>query len=310
MAPFVGHHDARLVRLSSRRRQAKPLPVERERTQLLGKRQRILEGHLSVNAVLSLCLSVAHVTETTPIGSSIQPIYLRHASDLAQTASYLNEVSNGRFRLGLGVSHGPAHQRLGVSVGKPLSDMRGYVEAMRAAEPQAGPLPPLVLATLRDRMLDLAVEIADGAVWANGARSHMSKQLQRVPHDKRDGFFLGNMVPTVIDDDRSAARAIHRRTLGGYVVLPNYRNYWRLAGYAEEMAAIEAALAKGDRDAVAAAMSDQWLDDVTLSGSAGQVRDGVEEWWETGVTPILVPSSTRGGQMQAFEDLFSVWTDG
>ena len=115
------------------------------------------------------------------------------------------------------------------------------------------------------------------------------------------------MVPTVIDDDRHAARAVHRRTLGGYVALPNYRNYWRSAGYTEEMDAIEAAVGQGDREGVAAAMSDRWLDDVTLSGSAGQVRDGVERWWDAGVTPILVPSSTRGGQMQAFDDLFSAF---
>jgi hypothetical protein len=56
------------------------------------------------------------------------------------------------------------------------------------------------------------------------------------------------MIPTVIDEDIEAARAINRRTLTGYVSLPNYRNYWRAAGYEEEMTAIEAALAAGDKD--------------------------------------------------------------
>ena len=74
------------------------------------------------------------------------------------------------------------------------------------------------------------------------------------------------MVPTVIDDDRAAARAINRRTLTGYVSLPNYRNYWKQAGYEEEMEAIEAALAAGDRDDVPTLMSDAWLDDCTLVG--------------------------------------------
>jgi hypothetical protein len=41
---------------------------------------------------------------------------------------------------------------------------------MRAASQQVGPLPPIVLATLRTKMVDLAVEIAEGAVWANAAR--------------------------------------------------------------------------------------------------------------------------------------------
>ena len=53
------------------------------------------------------------------------------------------------------------------------------------------------------------------------------------------------MIPTVIDDDRAAAAAINRRTLTGYVALPNYRNYWKAAGYVEEMEAIEAAIAAG-----------------------------------------------------------------
>ncbi len=76
------------------------------------------------------------------------------------------------------------------------------------------------------------------------------------------------MVPTVIDSDLDAARAIHRRTLTGYVGLPNYRNYWKQAGYEEEMVDIEAALAAGDRDRLPALMSDAWIDDCTISGSA------------------------------------------
>ena len=51
-----------------------------------------------------------------------------------------------------------------------------------------------------------------------------------------------------------------------------------------------------------------WLSDVTLFGSAKDVRDGVEAWRATGVrTVILVPSSTRGGQMVAFEELIAAW---
>ena len=87
----------------------------------------------------------------------------------------------------------------------------------------------------------------------------MAAQLDRVPGARRDGFFLANMVPTVIDDDHAAADAIHRRTLTGYVSLPNYRNYWKQAGYEEEMEAIEAALAAGDRDKLPTLMSDAWL---------------------------------------------------
>jgi len=226
---------------------------------------------------------------------------------LTITAGHLAEVSGGRFRLGLGVSHGPAMDRLGVQTGKPLSDIRTYVESLRAAERPAGPLPPIYLAALRDKMLALAVEIADGAIWANASFSHMETQLATIPAHERDSFALYDMAPTVIDADKDAARAIHRRTLTGYVTLPNYRNYWKAAGYADEMAAIEDAIAAGDRDKLPSLMSDEWVDDCTISGSPGEVRERLEAWYELGVTPIAVMSSTSGGQAHAIGQLFELY---
>jgi hypothetical protein len=92
-------------------------------------------------------------------------------------------------------------------------------------------------------------------------------------------------------------------------MLPNYRNYWKEAGYVEEMTAIEKALGRGQSDGLTGLMSDRWLADVTLFGSAAEVRDGVEAWREAGVsTPILVPSSAHGNQMNAFEELFTAFS--
>jgi len=260
-----------------------------------------------VNGNLALCGSLAHVTSRIPFWTSIQPIYHSHATEVAITAGHLAEVSGGRFRLGLGVSHAPAMERLGIDTGRPLADMQRYVEAIRAAERQAGALPPIYLATLRNKMLDLAASIADGAIWANAALSHMPAQVARIPGERRDAFFLANMVPTVIDTDRDAARAIHRRTLSGYLVLPNYRNYWKQAGYVEEMDAIERALAAGDRDALPGLMPDRWLDDCTISGSPTEVRERFDEWAATGVLPIAVMSSTSGGQAKAIGELFELF---
>ena len=197
--------------------------------------------------------------------------------------------------------------RLGLQTGKPLTDIRQYVEGLRAAERPAGPLPPIWLATLRDKMLALAVEVADGAVWANAAYSHLDKQLAMIPEEKRATFALANMVPTVIDEDRDAARAIHRRTLSGYVILPNYRNYWKAAGYEAEMAAVEEALAAGNRDRLPQLMTDEWIDDCTVSGSAGEVRERLAAFYALGVTPIAVMSSTSGGQAHAIGQLFELY---
>ena len=263
----------------------------------------------SLGSALSLCTSLAHVTERIKFWTSIQPIYLATPTETAGNAAHLHEVSAGRFSLGLGVSHEPSLKRMGVAAKPtPLADTRTYVEAVRAAGRGFGELPPIVLATLRDKMLHLSSEIAEGAVWANASRSAMAAQLAGLPAERRSTMFLGNMVPTVIDADKTAARAVHRKTLTGYVSLPNYRNYWKAAGYVEEMEAIEAAIAAGDRDKVPSLMSDRWIDDCTLSGSATEVRDGVEAWRGVGITtPIVVMSSTSGGQAKAIAELFEVY---
>ena len=261
----------------------------------------------SVGDNMALCLSLAHVTKSIPFGTAIARIYTRHPSDMAASAAYIHEVSGGRFFMGIGVSHGPMNERLGVTTGKPLSDTRDYVEQMRASEQGIGELPPIVLATLRKKMTALSAEIASGAVWANAACSHMEDSLSVIP-DRPDDFFVGDMLPTCIDDDKEAAAAVMRRTLTMYLGLPNYRNYWKEAGYVEEMEAVEQALERGDRDALPGLMTERWLNDCTLHGSVAEVREGVERWYAAGVsTPILVPSSTSGGQMKAFEELFAAF---
>lgn len=256
---------------------------------------------------LGLCEALALATDRIRFGTSIANIYLRHVQDYAQTAALVHELSGGRFAFGIGVSHGPALDRMGVKAGKPLADTRAFVAGLRAA-PRVGELPPIVLATLRKKMVALAGEIGDGMVFANASRSHMAASLGALPAARANdpSFFIGDMIPTCISDDEAAAAAVNRKTLIGYVSLPNYRNYWREAGYVEEMNAIEKAIAARNFDEVPRLMSDRWLSDVTLYGSVRRVREGLEAWFDAGVrTPILVPSSAVGNQIKAFEELFA-----
>src|SRR6476660_7944758 len=180
----------------------------------------------SLYSNMSLCEALAHVTERIAFGTSIAPIYARTVGDFAQSAAFMHEVSGGRFRLGIGVSHAPAHVRMGVIPGKPLADIRQFVEKLRAHD-AVGALPPIILATLRKGMIALAGEIAQGMVFANGARSHMAASLAALPASKREdtSFFIGNMIPTCISDDVEVAKAVNRRTLSHYALLANYRNY-------------------------------------------------------------------------------------
>jgi len=257
----------------------------------------------SFGDAMGLSHSIAHVTEHIPFGTSIANLYMRHPSDYAQSAAMIHELSGGRFRFGVGVSHGPMHRRAGIEAGKPLADMREFVEKLREV-PRIGELPPIVIAGLRKKMVALSAEIGEGVVFANASRSHMATSSKRGDDD----FFIGNMIPTCISDDLEAAAAVNRKTLTMYLGLPNYRNYWKEAGYKDEMEAVEAALDAGERDRLPELMTDRWLSDCTLYGPADRVLDGLEAWYEAGLrTPILVPASAVGNQMKAFEEFFALF---
>ena len=259
---------------------------------------------------VGLCEALAFCTKEIRFGTSIASIYTRHPFDYAQTVTMIHELSGGRFCFGIGVSHAPVNDRLGVRTGKPLADVREFTAQLRKGAQRWGELPPVVFATLRRKMAELAADLAEGAVWANAARSHMATSVSYLPEAARRGeFFIGNMIPVCISDDRTAAAAVNRKTLTGYVMLPNYQAYWIEAGYEEEMRAIQAALKQGQHDKVPSLMSDKWLRDCTLFGSVAEVREGLEAWYATGVkTPILVPSSTKGGQLVALQELFDAFT--
>lgn len=145
-------------------------------------------------------------------------------------------------------------------------------------------------------------------MWANAARSHMAKSLSVIPEANMqdDNFFVGNMIPTCISDDREAAAAVLRRVLTGYVQLPNYQNYWIEAGYEEEMMAIREAIANNEKDKLPDLMSTRWLSNVTLYGTASEVREGIEAWYDTGLkTLIVVPSSPKGNHLVALEEVIT-----
>src|SRR5205814_9759064 len=118
-------------------------------------------------ACLALCHSLAHPTTTLRSATGIVNIYGRNPYELAQAAAYLHEVSGGRFTLGLGVSHQPFNDALGVTPGKPVPDMRRYVERLRAAGPEHGGLPPVYLAALRPKMMAVAATVAEGVLIGN-----------------------------------------------------------------------------------------------------------------------------------------------
>jgi alkanesulfonate monooxygenase SsuD/methylene tetrahydromethanopterin reductase-like flavin-dependent oxidoreductase (luciferase family) len=258
---------------------------------------------------MAQCTGVALVTERITFGTAIAPIYARTVEDFAHGAAYLHEVSGGRFRFGIGIAHGPTHRRLGITPGKPLADIRSFVEKVRSYE-GIGMFPPIILAALRKKMVALAGEIADGVVFANASLSHIPRSLAVLPAAKRSdpNFLIGNMLSVCISDDVSAAIALLRRRLVRYAMLPNYRAYWKEAGYIEEMAAVEKAIANNRPDDIPKYLTDRWVADNALFGPPARVREGVETWRAAGVnTPVLVPNSVNGNQLTALQELFAAF---
>jgi len=293
-----------LVAVPGRRRQTLDIAREIERRGFTGIYVPSRFGNMAQ------CTALAFATERIPFATAIAPIYARTVEDFAQSAAYLHEVSGGRFRFGIGIAHGPTYQRLGITPGKPLSDIRGFVKKLSSYD-GIGTLPPIILAALRKRMVALAAEIATGFVFANASLSHTPRSLSVIPAATRNNpdFLIGNMLPVCVSEDVGAAMGLLRRRLVRYALLPNYRAYWKEAGYVDEMTAIERAIAENRADDIPEYLPDRWLADNTLFGPAAKIRDGVEAWRAAGVnTPILVPNSVAGNQITALGELFAAFS--
>ena len=128
---------------------------------------------------LSFCVSLAHTTSSLMFGTSIHPIYFRQAWDVAQTATYIDEVSAAVSDRGLGVSHGPIHERLNLETGRPLSDMRRYVADLARRRSGVG-------ASLRSRWPPFATGSA-ARFGGRGRRGGGMGQRSPQPHGQSGG---------------------------------------------------------------------------------------------------------------------------
>ncbi|HLI15565.1 MAG TPA: LLM class F420-dependent oxidoreductase [Acidimicrobiales bacterium] len=176
-------------------------------------------------------------TERIVVATGIANIWVRDATCMAAGQRTLAEAWNGRFLLGLGVSHQPLVSARGHRYERPLAAMRAYLDAMDAA-PYGAPSPApgtlvRVLAALGPRMLRLSAERADGAHPYLVPPEHTRWARELLGPAK----LLCPEVPVVLEEDPRRAREIARRHLGAYLALENYRrNLLRLGFTAEELA--------------------------------------------------------------------------
>ncbi len=177
------------------------------------------------------------------LGTSIASIWARDAMASRMAALTLHELTGGRFVLGLGVSHPHLAQKLrGHTYDKPLTRMREYLADYRRL-PFRGPTmldtegvatePPILLAALRERMLDLAAtETAGGFPYlVTAERAAWIRQTLNAAagDDKRP--LLAVTLPVVLGQEPEVARAAARGYLAPYLRTPNYQASWALQGF-------------------------------------------------------------------------------
>ena len=166
------------------------------------------------------------------VATGIANIWARDAVAANAASRTLAAAHGGRFVLGLGVSHRPLVERVrGGSYTKPVTAMREYLTAMAGAAFHAAeadqPRPPLLVAALGPRMLEVARELADG--------SHPYLVTPQQTADVRaalgpDKLVAVEMGAVLTSDRETALRRAHAH-LDIYTGLPNYRNNWLRGGF-------------------------------------------------------------------------------
>ncbi|MEV5694938.1 LLM class F420-dependent oxidoreductase [Micromonospora globbae] len=171
-------------------------------------------------------------TRSLVVATGVANIWVRDATAAANGANALAEAYDGRFLLGLGVSHAPLVSARGHDYGRPLAAMRSYLDAMDETE-YAAPLPqraPRVLAALRPGMLRLAAQRSVGAHPYFVTPEHTARAREVLG----PGPVLAPEQAVVLDTDPGSAREKARRYTSWYLSLPNYVNNLREIGWAEE----------------------------------------------------------------------------
>lgn len=254
----------------------------------------------SYNDSLAYAEAVALATSRLRVGTAITNVYLRHPTLLAQQAAAVQEFSGGRLLLGIGVGHRVVNASLGIDMGNPLAKIRDVIGTLRAAwtkgphQPRPAVPPRVLAAALAPRMIELAGELADGAIYnlfplaryprAMNALRHGAERAGRTVEDLEVCHF----TTCYLSDDRAAALHESKRMLARYANLPFYGNMLADCGFRDEVGAVRAAWKRKDVAAAEAAVSDEMADAVTLVGDPAHCRERLRAYRMAGATLAIV----------------------
>ncbi len=230
---------------------------------------------------VTLGFLAAH-TERLVLATGIASIYARDPMATNAALRTLTDLSGGRFILGIGVSHQHLVEGVrGHAYAKPLTAMRSYLEKMEKAlfmahRPEHAPT--IVLAALRDKMLQLAAEKVQGA----------HPYFVTPEHTKRARAILGPdklLIPEQMvlrETDATKARALARSAMKIYLALPNYQNNLKCYGFGEED------FANGG--------SDRLVDAIVAWGDEEKIVQRIREHLAAGATQVAIQAMPREGE--------------
>jgi len=213
-------------------------------------------------------------SKTLQVGSGIANIYARDPSSSALGLNTLNKLYDGRFVLGLGVSHAPLVSDLrGHEYKKPVSTMRAYLDAMDQTWEGLGSAPEvkqIVLAALGPKMTQLADERTQGSFPYNITPEQATISKKNSPNG---GAVICEQKICLCEDIVQARKAA-RAALAPYLPLPNYYNNWFRLGFNE--------------DDLKDGGSDRLMDAMVYSGDSATIKAKLQKYFDKGADQVVV----------------------
>ena len=213
-------------------------------------------------------------SKTLQVGSGIANIYARDPAASAMGLNTLNNLYDGRFVLGLGVSHAPLVSDLrGHEYKKPVTTMRAYLDAMDQTWEGLGSTPDVkqvVLAALGPKMTQLADERTQGSFPYNITPEQATVSKQNSPNG---GAVICEQKICLCEDPEQARKAA-RAALELYLPLPNYYNNWFRLGFNE--------------DDLKDGGSDRLMDAMVLWGDAATIKGKLQQYFDNGADQVVI----------------------
>jgi len=262
--------------------------------------------------------AMAQATSEIELGSAIAYAFGRTPVVLAAEARDLDELSGGRLTLGLGTGTRRMQQDWhGLDGEHPAGRMEELVPLVRRlwhlhetaiehegrfyrlkVKPTAPPRPPLregipvYMAGVNRRMIEAAGKVADGLV---GHPLFTPEYVEQVARPALDGVPIAGYITTSVANDRDQARRDAAAIIAFNSTVKTYRAVHRVSGFEAEAEAVREAWSKGDFEGMAAAVTDEMIDSISLAGTPDEVRERFAERWD-GVyeRPLLWPPAFRG----------------